>query len=67
MGFFLGCSVIKVKAFFGSSYVAKQILFSMFAPNLSFVFDLISSLSWSQTGYFWAWGKVENMFRGLLI
>ena len=67
MGFFLGCSVIKVKAFFGSSYVAKQILFSMFAPILPFVFDLIFGLFWAQMGYFWAWGKVKNMFRGLLI
>ena len=52
MGFFLGCSVIKVKAFFGSSYVAKQILFSMFAPILPFVFDLIFGLFGGSNGLF---------------
>ena len=54
----------------GSTHVVEQLSFSMFPSTLAFDFDLMlgSFLTfWTIMGYFWNWGRVRKLFRGLLM
>ena len=58
------------KTVMGSTDVVEQLSFSMFPSILTFDFDLIlgSFLSvGALTGYFWDWGRIQELFLGLLI
>ena len=54
----------------GSTHVVEQLSFSMFPSTLAFDFDLMlgSFLTFfAIVGYFWYWGRVQNLFCGLLM
>ena len=52
------------KTALGSTYVVKQLLFSM-VP--SFLTILVILTSWGSKGLFLGWGKFHKLFLGLLI
>ena len=55
----------------GSTHVVKQLSFSLLLSILTFDFDIILGLFFlvfgALTGYFWSWGRVQQLIWGLLM
>ena len=69
MGYLMGLGK-GLKTVLGSTHVVEQLFFSMFPSTLAFDFDLMLGSSftfWAIIGYFWNWGRVGKLFRGLLM
>ena len=50
-----------------STHVVEQLSFSLFLSILTFDFDSILESFLTLTGYFWGWGRVQQLIWGLLM